>query len=68
MLEIDLHPSWIDPMKRYLEMEEPPNDPIEARIIERRSTKFTLRNGKHLRTLITKTDMNLLLYTYDPKK
>src|SRR3954467_10729245 len=51
-MEIEMTTCWIDPIRSYLEKGILPEDEIEAKRIERRSTKFIIHEGKLLRKSI----------------
>lgn len=57
----------MDPIKAYQETRILPDDQVEARRIERRSTKFILHEEKLLRKSITNTEMHPFLQCLRPE-
>lgn len=67
-LEINRTPSWMDPIKAFLENEELSDVHLEAQKLERRATKFLMHEGRLLRKLVTKTNMHTFLQCLHPEE
>src|SRR4051812_23335944 len=68
IMEIDMMDCWINPIKAYLEKGILPEDKIEAKRIERKSSKFIVHEGKLLRKSITNTEIHPFLQCLRPEE
>src|SRR3954466_6387415 len=68
IMEVDLSPCWMDPIKTFIQTGVLPEDPIEAKRVARISSKFLLHEGKLLRKSIVKTDMHPFLHCLRPEE
>lgn len=66
VMEIEIAICWMDPIKMYLQTGVLPGDLIEAKRIERRSSKFIHYEGKLLCKSIVNTDIHLFLQYRHP--
>src|SRR5436190_6324899 len=68
IIKIEMTDSWINPIKAYLEKGVLPEDKVEAKRIEIRSSKFIVHEGKLLRKSITNTEIHPFLQCLRPEE